>query len=142
MDKTLKKLVWVAVLTLIMVVVIGVILFTKSNIQSIGGVTVGNEYNATTTFPTTANVDKLIKTGGGTFGSVVITSAGNVAFDILNATTTNITQRGNLATSSILIASFPIGTAAGTYVFDTNFNFGLLYDVTAGTYGTSTILWR
>jgi hypothetical protein len=142
MDKTLKKLVWVSALTLIMVVIIGVILFTKSNIQSVGGVTVGNEYKATTTDWGLTNVDKLIKTGGGTFGSVVITSAGNVAFDILNATTTNITQRGNKATSSILIASFPVGTVVGTYVFDTPFNYGLFYDVTAGTYGTSTILWR
>ena len=104
---------------------------------------VGGEYNATTTIIGSTNVDTLIKTGAGTLGSVIITTAGNTVFDLFNATTTNVDARtGKLATSTILIAAFPASAAAGTYTFDVAFLYGLYFDVTAGTLGTTTITWR
>lgn len=99
-------------------------------------------YNATTTSGAT-NVDQLLKTGSGIFGGVIITTAGNQVFDIYNATTTDVNQRtGNLATSTILLAAFPASAAVGEYHFDAGYNYGLLLDITAGTLGTTTILWE
>src|SRR3990167_464919 len=91
----------------------------------------GDEYTATSTASNTmygASItgDALIKTGYGSLGSVVITGAATGIWNIYNATTSNILARtGNVATSSILLASFPASLAAGTYVFDVTYTTGL-----------------
>ena len=116
---------------------------------SLGSVTVGNEYTATTTSgmvnsPIGPN-GRVIKTGSGALGSVILASTGLAGFTLYDATTTNILLRnGNAATSSILIADFPAAATIGTYTFDTTFNHGLLLATTtnAAIMGTTTITWR
>lgn len=109
-----------------------------------GSVANGNDYLGTTTssvigaFP----VEIRLATGTGALGSVVITgsTAGTISF--YDATTSDITKRtGQVATSSILIASFPASAAAGDFVFDRAFYNGL-YIVTSGIVPTTTITWR
>jgi len=115
----------------------------------VGGVTAGNEYNSTSTAPNSdgylnSNTINVLKMGRGTFGSVIVMAAGRAGgvTNFYNATTTNVNKRASwMATSSIIIASLPNDLAAGTYVFDVNFSYGLLTDHT-GTIGTSTITWR
>jgi hypothetical protein len=108
-----------------------------------GSVSVTSEYYATTTIINSTNVDTLIKAGQGTFGSVIITTAGNTSFNLFDATTTDVTKRtGNVATSTITLASFPPSETVGVYTFDVVFTRGLYFDVMAGTLGTSTITFR
>lgn len=113
-----------------------------------GSVIVGSEYNATSTaasgvYGAQTAGNKVIKTGYGSIGSVIITGANTGAINLYNATTTNVALRtGNTPTSTILIASIPASTAAGTYVFDVAFNHGLLLDLVSGIMPTTTITWR
>lgn len=113
-----------------------------------GGVTQGNEYNATSTAANsllggqTLSIN-VLKTGQGSLGSVVITGADTGVLNFYNATTTNVNLRtGQKATTTILIASFPASTAAGTYVFDAVFTDGLLYSLFSGSMPTTTVMWR
>ena len=115
---------------------------------NLGSVASGGEYHATSTAPATggflnATTPTLIKAGSGTFGSVVVIKAGTAGgrYSLYNATTSNITQRNNIATSSVIITSLPTDLAAGVYTFDVAFTDGLLVDWT-GTIGTTTITWR
>lgn len=83
-----------------------------------------------------------LKAGPGIFGSLVITGAGAGTINFFDATTSNVNLRtGNAATSTILIASFPVSTAAGTYTIDATLNSGLLMEV-IGTAPTSTPTWK
>ena len=104
------------------------------------GVTVGNEYVSTTTAPGMA-LFPVLKTNGGSLGSVVITKAGAAggSFYLYDATTTNPVKRTIRATTTL--ASFPSNATAGTYIFDTTFNDGLLLEYNSFM-GTSTITWR
>ena len=105
---------------------------------------VGNlPYRATTTPEDLTWTDQLLDTGAGVLGSVVITTSGDLAFDLLKATTTNDNLRTtSVATSSILLASFPADTAVGTYTFDVSYSNGLYLDVKSGTLCTSTITYK
>lgn len=86
---------------------------------------------------------RRLKPGAGSFGSIVITGANTGIVNIYNATTTNINLRtGNKATSTILIASIPASTAAGTYVFDASYTDGLYIDLVSGSMPTTTITYR
>lgn len=114
--------------------------------QSFGSVGVGSSYQATTSstgrFTVPANLTSSTTAANGTLGSIVITGAAAGVINIYDATTTNINLRtGQTATSSILIASFPASTAAGTYTLDENFYTGLIYDV-VGTMPTTTVTYR
>jgi hypothetical protein len=106
------------------------------------------EYTATTTaangvFGTTITGTKLIRTGSGALGSFVITGANTGVVNFYDATTTNVSLRtGSVATSSILLASFPASTVAGTYTLDVRYSTGLLIDVPTGTVATSTVTYR
>lgn len=108
----------------------------------IGSVVVGNEYYSQ--HLTSANASSTSatfgKTGNATLGSVVITvpaSAGT--FNIYNATNTDA-----FATSSgTLITSFSSASdVAGTYVFDTNVDQGIMFDITADFDGEYTVTYR
>lgn len=105
----------------------------------------GGEYHATTTNSFTVGggpTEKALLTEPGTLGSVVITGANSGTINLYDATTSNINARtGNLATSAILVASFPASAAAGTYTFDGVVVNGLYLSV-AGTAPTSTITYR
>jgi hypothetical protein len=120
-----------------------------SNVQVVnheplfGSVSVTSEYNASTTILNGVNVDTLIKASPGTLGSVIITTAGNTVFNLLDATTTDVTKRATgQSTTTIMIAQFPASAAVGTYTFDSTFSKALFFDVISGTLGTSTITWR
>lgn len=121
---------------------------------AVGSVAVSNDYRATSTTPTIApkpSLWSLTATSStdlfahqGTLGSFVVTGAGSAGgtLDIYDATTTNVNLRtGQMATSTILIASMPSNLAAGTYTYDVQYNVGLLIIIN-GTLGTTTITWR
>jgi hypothetical protein len=111
-------------------------------VTTLGSINDGQSYNSIVTATgETANKD-LIKLGSGTLGSVVITGAAAGTFEIYDATTTNASLRTITATSSLRkLASFPANAAAGTYVFDVNFNQGMIVAFTS-TQGTTTITYR
>lgn len=126
---------------------VGVFLTYDTRVE--GSTIEGQEYNATTTaasavFGSQVNLtNRVIKTGYGSLGSVVITGANTGTLNFYNATTTDITKRtGNTPTSTILIASIPASAAAGTYIFDAVFTTGLMVDLWSGTAPTTTITWR
>jgi hypothetical protein len=109
--------------------------------SSLGSVVVGNDYQATTTNAASTAI-RTIKSGAGSFGSLVITGDNTGTMTFYNATTSNVDLRtGNKATSSITIADFPASSPEGTYTFDAEFTDGLLV-VTTGAPATSTVIWR
>lgn len=122
-------------------------LFTYPKV-TIGSTIDGQDYTATTTgqytFMGASNVtSKQIKRGFGSLGSVVIPATTVGAFNLYDATTTDVTKRAAaMASSTILLASFPTGTPAGTYQIDSSFNNGLLFDTFTGTISTSTITYK
>jgi hypothetical protein len=136
------------------IIAIGVIALVGVNLKgeeinlNTGSVGITGEYHATTTavsatYGTTITGDGQIKIGQGTLGSVVITGADTGILNFYNATTSNVDLRTkNTASSTILMASIPASTAAGTYTFDVVFSDGLLLDVVSGNIPTTTITWR
>lgn len=130
------------------VLIAGTVFFAFSTEKNVGSVVQGSEYSATSTAPSSAygatiTGSALVKNGPGQLGQITITGAGTGVVNIYNATTTNVSARlGQVATSSILLASFPASTAAGTYIFDVPFTYGLYVDVVSGAIPTSTISYR
>ncbi len=107
-------------------------------------VPLGGEYQGTTTQSTAGSfaAEALLQTGGGALGSVVITGATTGTISIYDATTSDSTKRTDqIASSSLLLASFPASAVAGTYTFDRFYFRGLLIEIT-GTTPTSTITFR
>ncbi len=108
-----------------------------------GSVSRGGEYHATTTaanavYGASVAASTLLNTGVGTLGSVIITGAATGIVNLYDATK----RASTMASSSILIASFPASTVAGTYTFDVNFFNGLYLSLPAGNMPTTTITWR
>jgi len=112
--------------------------------QTFKGVTVGNEYTATTTPDGGVWLDGLIKAGWGSLGSVTITLAGDTAFTLYDATSTAAiaSWQGTRTNSTQQLAVIPASLVAGTYTYDVTFTEGLVIDVVSGTLGTSTIAYR
>jgi hypothetical protein len=116
-----------------------------SNVQvvepNIGAVTQGNDYYGTTTLVSNLAGQKLLKGGYGALGSITVTKAGAAGswMSFYDATTSAATARVNTATTTL--ATIPTDLAAGTYIFDVNFNYGLLVDFSTAQ-GTTTITWR
>jgi len=117
---------------------------------SLGSVSVGNQYQATTT-PQVADATNLCparigmaSSTTGVLGSVNVTVAGTGALTLYDATTTNASLRGNIATSSLILADFTTTSAVGSYHFDVEFKNGLLVDYTTAGTGvpTTTISYR
>lgn len=104
------------------------------------GITVGNEYIATSTPKDGVWADDLIRRGWGTLGSVVITKAGNIEFALFDATSTAALDADNFVTSTALLTQFPAGTAVGTYTFDVQYINGLVLDVISGGETSSTTI--
>jgi hypothetical protein len=109
----------------------------------------GQEYQATSTAPsnvygaTIATGDTVIRKGSGSLASVIITGANTGIINFYDATTSNVNLRtGQVATSTILLASLPASIAAGTYIFDVVYSRGLLVSLVSGTIPTSTITYR
>lgn len=114
--------------------------------QAIGSVEVGNQYQSTTT-PAVADRTNLCpaRTGmasstTGVLGSVNITGYGVGELMLVDATTSIATSRAIAATSSLMLAHFPV-TGTSTVHFDIGFKYGLFVDYTTGV-GTSTITYR
>ena len=105
----------------------------------VGSIQDGQAYNATTTYnlggAPTFGVAQVLKTSGGTFGSVVITGAVAGAMKFYDATSTT-------DVASTTIATFPASAAAGTYTLDSAFNRGLIMGTVTGLTPTTTITWR
>ena len=137
----------IAVALLLIAVTFAMLVLQSPN-DALGSIRSGDEYVATSTasnamYGSTITGDKLIKTGYGSLGSVVITGAGTGIWNIYNATTSNVLNRtGQPATSTILLASFPASVAAGTYVFDVTYTTGLLVELESGIMATSTITYK
>lgn len=130
-------LLWVVVIALA-----GLFLWPNvGNELSLGSVTVGNEYLATTTPITGVWTDQLIKKGQGAVGSYVITKAGNLEAVLYDATSTQ-KWFGGKSSSTQQLMYIPANLAAGTYVLDVRFIDGLFLDVISGTGATSTITYR
>lgn len=106
---------------------------------ALSSVVVGNDYQSQQLTTSNASTTPLVlKTGGGSFGSVVITvpaSAGNMKFYDSASTTAT--------TSSELMLGFTAAAdVATTYTFDTEFSSGLQVDVPVGFDGQYTVTWR
>lgn len=113
---------------------------------AMGSVAVGNQYQSTTT-PTVADQTNLCPARAGmassttgVLGSVNITGYGVGELMLIDATTSNSTFRAVAATSSLMLAHFPV-TGTSTVHFDIEFKNGLWVDYTTGV-GTSTITYR
>ncbi len=141
----MKQTLYIPLATL---VVLGALVFAYFSFiprDSQASVSVTDEYMATSTAANASlgafTGSRKLVTGPGTIGSVVITGANTGVFSLIDATTSDATQRIT-ATSTILIASFPASTAAGTYTFDVAFKDGLYLYVDSGSMATSTITYR
>jgi len=121
--------------------------------QALGSVAVGNSYSATTTPQVATGTNLcphrdfaagLASSTTGTLGSVNILASGGGRITIIDATTTNATQRAVAATTSLTLAAFPASATAGSYHFDVEFKNGLLVDYTTTGTGvsSSTISYR
>lgn len=140
--------------TAILLGVIGLLgLFWQKPWQALGSVEVGNSYRSTTTPQVASGTNlcpqsnyNLASSTTGTLGSVNITSVGTSRFRIVDATTTDATKRAVAATTSLLLADFPIGASNGSYHYDVEFKNGLLVDTGLSSSGTgistSTISYR
>jgi len=114
---------------------------------ALGSTIQGSDYQATTTASSNIygsfTASRAIKSGPGSFGTVVITGANTGNINFYDATTTDVTLRtGNRSTSSILIASLPASLAANDYTFDVQLSQGLYLELVAGNMPTTTITFR
>lgn len=113
--------------------------------KAFGSVPVGNQYQSTTT-PAVATGTNLCPARSGmassttgVLGAVNILKSGGGTLTVYDATTTDVTKRANMASSSLRLADFNASPTAGSYHFDTEFKYGLLIDYTdAGTGVSST----
>lgn len=147
--KTAKsKFVLPAIFTAMAITALLFSIFYNSTQTAMGSTIQGSDYQATTTaqstaYGTTITTSKLVKSGPGSLGTVVITGANTGVVNFYDATTTDVTKRtNNIATSSILIASLPASLVAGDYIFDIALSTGLYVDLVSGNMPTSTISYR
>lgn len=130
-----------------------VTLYNNNKTQIVqAGVDRGSEYIATTTGQGggfTGGVARVAydlgdpnATIAGTLGSIYFATVTTAPVDIYDATTTDITLRtGNLATTSLLLASFPSGTGTSTVALDVRYRYGVIA-VFKGTVSSTTITTR
>lgn len=115
-------------------------------VNQFGSVAQGNDYTATSTRTFAGGVlpsITVLKSTGGTLARVTITGANTGIVRFWDATTTNVNLRSpNTASSSILVAEIPASAAAGTYDFDAEFKYGLIYELVGGLTPTSTVMTR
>lgn len=134
-------LLWAVLLTFIGLSLTGLV---AKKPTTLGSVTVGNEYNATSTSHINIASTQLIKAGRGTLGSVIITGVGTSKYTLYDATSTDFsTNTLQHSSSTSVLAVIPGSLAVGDYVFDIPFKYGLLlYYDSIGTWATSTITYR
>lgn len=133
------------VLAIILVIIIGILVISNHKTsQKSTGISDGQAYNATSTLSggpwNSAPFFKVLKTGYGVLGSVIITNSTAGAISLYDGTTTNALLRTNPATTTLAVIGASV--AAGTYVFDVSFSTGLVVDFPSGLAASSTITWR
>lgn len=140
----MKKLI-ISIGLIAVLAVVWVELIQNDNV-ALGSVSVAESYMATTTSPAatystgiSAAGEYLLKKTPGQFGSVVLLGANTGIFELYDATTSNANLRTKTATTTL--ATVPASMAAGTYIFDVGFNYGLLL-VVRGAPATSTITFK
>lgn len=118
----------------------GAALVGNLNAQKVqGSVNIANDYHSTTTDATWTS-PRLIQTGNGTLGSVVITTAGTGRLSLYDATTTNSSLRTKSGTTTL--ANFNVTTTVGTYTFDSQFYDGLIVEFSGANVASTTITSR
>lgn len=117
----------------------GVYISNKQNGQTLGSVTDGQVFTATTTYnnvgTATFGATKQLKSNAGVLGQVVITTAAAGTIRLQDATSTT-----DIASTSI--ATFPASAAAGTYIFNAAFGRGLIVETITGALPTVSIMYR
>lgn len=132
----------IIIFLVILAAVVGGYFYGISVPEKVGNVVPAGAYKYVYYSQATTTLAKVIKTSFGTLGSVVITGAGTGNLTLYDATTTIASQRGNIATTSLpILASIHTSAAAGNYVFDTSFRYGLM-SVWSGNSATSTITYK
>lgn len=121
------------------------------NNSVVGSIDDGGAYTSTTTdssWNTPAQSTsrfKLLKTGPGILGSILINNETAGSFTLYDATTTATTTRmlteaGAIATSTL--AKVYASMAEGTYVYDTAFTWGLIAEFQSSNVASSTITFK
>ena len=124
-------------------IVLGIFVFNKPSVDPVTplGSLSNTPYKATTTDATWGSVStKVLKTGSGYIGSVVITGATAAAgLNFYDATTTR--SHADHATTSIAVIN--ASSPAGTYTVDVAFTRGLVVEYPSAIgVASSTITWR
>lgn len=142
--KDLIIVILVIVILVIVVIGLGVVIANNQGEPPIrlGSIVTGQEYNATTTVETGLKADALIKGSWGSIGSVIVTEAGDMEYRLVNATSVAALTAGYIDVDNETLVYVEPELAVGTYVFDVTFTDGLVFDLIAGTNGTSTITYR
>lgn len=128
----------IATLISIIIGLVAVILIVnKSPLPSVGSVTRGGEYQATSTYPVGAAAlySTLISNTNGTLGSIIVSSTTVGTLKVKNATSTS-------DVASTTIATFGASPANGTYTFDAIITRGLIIELSPGFTGGYTITYR
>ena len=119
--------------TVVVIAAVGLLLASKSSVApTLGSVSYGSEYNATST---TAAGTQCLKVGSGTFGGIVVSSTTVGTFTVMNATSST-------DAASTTIASFGASVSFGSYEYDSVFDRGLCVRANAGFNGVYTTMWR
>ncbi len=119
----------------VIIVIAAVFLFTNKAEVKLGSIQEGQAYYSTTTGTFAVATSSYIRIGPGMFGSVIVASTTNVAFRVMDATST-------LDIASTTLAKFPAGVAAGTYTFDSVFTRGLFLELQTGFAGADTVTYK
>lgn len=99
------------------------------------------EYQSTTTDATfaVAPAFKVIQTGEGTLGSLVVATAGSGVINVYDGTTTDATKRTKAATTTLIHLTTSV---QGTYQLDLVAHDGLLVETVGTQTGSTTITYR
>jgi len=134
---------------LIALLIVGYLVFinVRQPDTAIGSVTLGSEYQSTTTdatFNTVTYKNLCISTPiagcSGSLSNVTVTTVGNNSLIFYDATTSIAANRTNTATTTL--AKFQTVGTVGTYTFDALFRYGLLVEVVGTNVASTTITYR
>jgi hypothetical protein len=111
------------------------VLVSKVNNPSVGSVVDAGTYHWTSVNSTDASSTnpKLVRTGYGTLGSIVIASTSAMIVRVYDGTAT---------TTGTLLATFPSNSVVGTYTFDVAVKTGIVLDVPASFNGSWVVTTR
>jgi hypothetical protein len=151
MSKLEKSLGGVGILMVFAVLFLLIIVSQKAGVSE-ASVTQSSEYIATTTGSGGGFTGGVARIGfdAGDLNAPISGSIGSIYFalpttgqvDIYDATTTDITKRtGAIASTTLLMASFPAGTGTSTVSIDSRYRYGLIV-VFKGSVSSTTVTYR